>query len=210
MVATLDFELAGTLCTTQTWSFGFHFKQIGTGGVGQADVDTWMAAAQPIVTTWANATLGFKALAGAAGTFQSIIGYYRPSPGAHAELVSRIDGLNLSGSTAQTLPCQCALVFSLRSANPSRAGRGRVYVPVTAQAMASPSGRLNIAVGTASLNLGTMLDSLNGIALGSNAVGLSTRTSQDLINRVTVDNVVDTQRRRRDQIAPSATGITVI
>jgi len=58
--------------------------------------------------------------------------------------------------------------------------------------------------------MGNFITGVNGVALAANAVGCATPTSQDLIRQVVVDNVVDTQRRRRDKVPATFTSVTVI
>lgn len=115
--------------------------------------------------------------------------------------VTRVDGgVNLPGtSTADMLPFQCAEVVSLRTFFTAATARGRFYLPPMSVAHVT-NGRLTAAA------VGTVADATQNMLLGLPSAGLTpvvySRTARAAvtINRIKVDDVIDTQRRRRNKL----------
>jgi hypothetical protein len=203
--------ISGLFIGQQDWSTGLDFLVIGTGGVGQADLDTWLASVRTDLTTWVTATNGLGTLLSPHGTITDLRAYLRPSPGAPATVVSHIGGIGVTGTgTLQNTP-QAAIVATLLSSNPSRKGRGRMYLPAWGTLPASTDAHLGTVTPLqVSTPLAAFIGHCNGHALAANAVGCATATTQDIITSVRVDNVYDTQRRRRDKVTATSTGTTII
>lgn len=111
-----------------------------------------------------------------------------------------------AGTSTGLLPLQCSMVASHRTAQTGRAGRGRMYLPPTGSSELSNGlvgatacqaiADAQAAFLEALCDLGTGVDpNLRPIVTGGNF------TKGAVINSVIVDNVVDTQRRRRKSIA---------
>ncbi len=118
-------------------------------------------------------------------------------------------GLSLAGESAdEPLPPQNAVVVSLRTALPTRAGRGRFYLPgpvVTTLV----GGRLTAGIVTTVVNaaadlIGTMNDS-------GATVEIYHRTSKTgtAVTSFDVGDVLDTQRRRRDKLVEARHSLAV-
>lgn len=105
--------------------------------------------------------------------------------------------------TANTLPHEVAVVVSLRSFTDSRAGRGRSYLPPPAVDMVTSTSRFDSA-GTAAVSTG-MASFLSPLTSGSDtwfsAVQSPTTSSYYKLRSVSVGDVFDAQRRRRDNLA---------
>ena len=105
-------------------------------------------------------------------------------------------------ASAATLPCQCAIVVTLRTALATRSGRGRIYVPYTGAAVLSTTRTGDTAVINGLVDaLGAYYDAVTGDSPDTIPVVVSqTLTTYNQIVSVDADAVIDTQRRRRNQI----------
>ena len=121
------------------------------------------------------------------------------------QLTGASDVVNHPGTNlGECLPFQCAPVVSLRTAQLSRAGRGRFYAPSPAVDQIA-SGRLTVTSRDALADGAEAL--LNGLTTqGANIViyhrGLGT---SDVVQTLDVGDVIDTQRRRRNQLVEART-----
>ena len=110
------------------------------------------------------------------------------------------------GSGVQPHPYQTALVVSLRTAVAGPRGRGRLYVPATGAAISGSTLRLTSSVQTAFLTaaetyLGALNVSVNThAALSELCVWSRTGESAAPVTKISVGDVLDTQRRRRDTL----------
>lgn len=104
--------------------------------------------------------------------------------------------------TGQVLPPRVAMVTGLRTALPTRSGRGRMYWPAPTDSFLTTSGLLLSTTATAVA--GFWATELGNMATTSPPVILH-RASMDTtpITSVTVGVVLDTQRRRTNKVAPS-------
>ena len=107
-----------------------------------------------------------------------------------------------------TLPPQCSIVVSLRTALFDRTGRGRFYLPAFGADVLA-AGRLPVAnrlqVATAAQK---MVQSLNGAGYTVCVYHRKTKT-HDNVTKVSVGDVYDTQRRRRDKLIESRVELAV-
>lgn len=122
----------------------------------------------------------------------------------------------LSGTGSPVMPPQCATVFSLRTNTPGASGRGRLYWPQLGQTLGS-NGRLTASVCT-SLNTAMktyLLAQRDALAAAFPTIGFNLAVRSRLakatphVVRMQVGDVIDTQRRRRDNF-PEAYVTTTI
>lgn len=114
------------------------------------------------------------------------------------------------GTGGALMPAQCAIVVSLRSDTPGPSGRGRIYWPAVGATIGNAlrlSGPLPATIGA---DMKTYLSSIEGALTASFAalpfdlaVRSRTRKTTPHINRLQVGDVIDTQRRRRDNLPES-------
>lgn len=212
-----DFSSAHKLLTvygaafgTETWSFGLRFEPIlGVDAPlpSQAQAD---AAATTVKAWWQNVNTPFGTSTSIQGVKLAPIGvdgHYPPTG------ISYIGDINpdLFGLVSTNIhPPQCAMVATLLSATVPR-GRGhsgRIYLPAPALSVAS-SGQLGDMGPIFATPLRTMIQALNDQANLGNCVimsregvknGVVLPASSSFVGSVRVDNVMDTQRRRRRSI----------
>jgi hypothetical protein len=109
--------------------------------------------------------------------------------------------LSLSGTNvADVLPYQCSVAYSTRTILPTRAGRGRGFLPVFA--LTTCVGGLFDSTAQAQVvrAVKAMIDHINAFASVGVVVYHKAANSSDFISKVDVGDVFDTQRRRRNQI----------
>lgn len=107
-------------------------------------------------------------------------------------------------SAAVCLPFQCAPVVSLRTSSATRAGRGRFYAPSPAVDQQA-GGRLTAGAQTALADAAAaMLGTLSGAGLEPILFSNTTLTRR-AITSLDVGDVIDTQRRRRNQLVEQRT-----
>jgi hypothetical protein len=118
--------------------------------------------------------------------------------------------LSLDGtSVSDVLPYQCSVAYSTRTALPTRAGRGRGFLPVFS--LATCVGGLFDSTGQAQVvrAVKAMIDHIN--AATSFGVIVYHKASNDgtFVESIDVGDVFDTQRRRRNQITETRISATM-
>jgi hypothetical protein len=141
------------------------------------------------------------------GIDQAIVDELDPVTGKNVRQAQ--SGMGLVGESAdQPLPPQNAVVVSLRTALPTRAGRGRFYLPgpvvTTLDAGVLTAGNVTIIVNAAADLIGDMNDA-------GATVEIYHRTSKTgtAVTSFDVGNVLDTQRRRRDKLVETRHSLSV-
>lgn len=134
------------------------------------------------------------------GKVEPAPGYFQGSPA-----ILTFTGTKPSGSGSQGLPPQCSVVASLRTLQTGKRGRGRMYLPP------SPTSYMSNLVLSAAATLAignSMVTFLEGLRLPYSVGGIwcapivtgAPYTNYAAIKNVLIDNVVDTQMRRRRSI----------
>lgn len=204
----------GTLASgVQGWSIGINL--LGPSGypVGDPAIN---AAAQQLYADflsagWSTATSGAVALAGLAGTEAKVDGvrlYGYSGNFTVAAVVGQSTGASVPGTGATVMPPQTALVCTLRTGLAGRARQGRIYLPHQVGGMTT-GGQTSRNVGQVATSVANVLSlwrtrTYNGSNLVPIVAGAT--AGQLEVTAVTVDNVLDTQRRRRDKVKATTTG----
>ena len=97
------------------------------------------------------------------------------------------------------VPPQCAVVVSLRTALFNKAGRGRFYLPAFSTDKVAAGRILTAARDSAAVASQKMIQSLNGAGYTVVVYHRSTKTHDNVV-QISVGDVFDTQRRRRDKL----------
>jgi hypothetical protein len=205
----------GTLSGSQTFSFGITMRAPSVPT--QGSLDTFVAGCKTAFNTYASSAGGLTSFISSTDSYSSMRAYYYPANSSHSTLESGTT-LAQAGSAVRTLPFQCALVVSLRSSVPGRTGRGRYYLPlsIAAQLAAGQVTSSNLAsLGTLSAaylhNLQQVpFDPVNGATCVVSVASLLVPRPALTIVQLIIDSVVDTQQRRRDKIAPTATQVNAV
>lgn len=201
----------GRLVAAQRWSIGFSFTD-GVEDAAVPDAATMAALAQQLYadfissawSTTASPATPLSARIGSEGNLDQCRLYAYATEGAtQAGTVGVSSGAAVAGTTSPIMPPQVAIVASLRTDFPGRSNRGRVYIP-NRTAVLSTDGQVTASVCTA---VATAVANFLSLARtrtvrGGNLVPIvDSSTAPDTeVTRVTVDSILDTQRRRRDKL----------
>lgn len=191
--------VGGRMPGNEEWQIGFHLDQ-GPDGAPGGDAAAVANSLAPIFQQ----VFQTGNIAGALSSgcrAERVSAYYIPANQTRATQVGQAQ-IDAVGSGEAKLPNQCAIVCSFRTEDPSRRGRGRVYLPAVGLTIGT-NGQVSsgVANGIAQEMAGLLFQmnsaEYNGLVLGG--------TSGNSIDRVLVDSVVDTQRRRRNRMEPATT-----
>lgn len=195
-------NVEGGLPGGERWACGVNFLSDGIAPTQAA----LTSAAGDMFTRITGGTAGattLKQLLSTAGSIDRVTLYYYTGVGSPASMVGASSAAAVPGLLTVNLPNQCSRVHSLLTGVPGRRTRGRFYWP-NVTSTANSSGRdssvsistaTNIGIELAALALLTPQAGVKRPAVVSQAGGLVTP-----VTSVSVGNVIDTQRRRRDAI----------
>ena len=204
--------------TATNWTSSTNF--LAEGGVNDIDPADYAADAGAAWQTFFEATNAYisssvtlnRVLVYAIGSDGKVINTDLGPAKAQAVPTAAVDGAN----TGTLLPIQNSVVVSLRSPNVTRRGRGRIYLPgPTATSLTSTNGTMNATFrGNIATQAATLISALKVGTFGVNAVLRpvvigSPFSTYFRITQTRVGNLVDTQRRRRRQIAETYSSATV-
>jgi hypothetical protein len=155
---------------------------------------------EPTNTTYTNFRTQLLSVLGSVDNYDRLDSY-RYSGGVAVEHHSVDFSHPGTGSAAVRLPTQNCCVLTLRTANATRSGRGRIYLPFVAQTLVAATGMLP------STNVNALVDTFalwisEQITLGTN-VPVVVSQSQSVVRTIVAvdaDLVPDTQRRRRNKL----------
>lgn len=191
--------------------FSTSFAVQSLGGDPVTDPAVLAAWADACLALWAPGTGwpgDLRAMLGSTSAITTIRVYNYPAPGSAADALGQSSTAAVAGSGTVILPFQSSLVYTLRTARPGRSYRGRMYWPfVTASMLAT--GLVN----TASTSLASRASSFAQMLAAHCTAGplasldpmVASAATGDVtpVTSVRVGNVMDTQRRRRDNLVES-------
>lgn len=193
----------GTLCDgEEQWSTSLAF----TSNTG-AQPDSGPLSA------WCNAVMDALAGAGAGatrlrqwlsntGTIERVRVYSYPTVGAPADVAGESVRGNINGELEPDLPPQCALVISLLTGVPGKSFRGRMYWPRIAGGVTDTGRDATVGI-TPTNNVAAFIGgigTLNTGDVGDAAVVSATKLLVTPVTQISIGDVIDTQRRRRDSL----------
>lgn len=190
----------------EKWSCGLNFSSTaGTAVATQSELSTWAEAIRAgfnTANTWSPAMMG---LLGSNGTVDRVRTYFYPFTVGPAAAAGISSGISVTGTNTISFPPQCSLVISLLTGVPGRKTRGRTFWPCLTGTMSATLKRSgNPTQAVVSTSFANMLRAIADIPAASNlepvivsTVGGGTVTT---VTSVSVGDVVDTMRSRRDSL----------
>lgn len=191
-----------TAGTSESWAFGLWLKD--TTGIAQ-DYNP----GEPTAATYLNWRNSFLALMRPEDHLTDLDSYLYSGGVATTHTHATVS--HAGTASAATLPPQCAVVLTLRTSLATRSGRGRMYLPYWGEAIDTTTRlgnatAINAAVDALALwinNLTASTPTTTGVVVSQTHGTTATITSID------ADNVIDTQRRRRNKLTSTRHSHTV-
>lgn len=193
----------GTLAQgAERWSAGWVYG-LGPGDAPSPGVmGAFASAALELFRSATGWAASVKGAISSAGTVTRVRAYYYPDPGLPATVVGQSTGASVNGVSTPTLPPQCSLVVTLQTGLAGRTRRGRFYWPLCGGGITS--GQRTALASQAQIDaFRDMLLAIESICPGSTpelAVASESAGSVTTVTSIALDDVVDTQRRRRDKL----------
>jgi len=190
-------EATGTLPDGETFTFGVHSEK-AAGNIAAAH-SAWASAVDDLWNGTATPADSIKQLYPSTITVDELV-TTELDPITGKNLLQERSGVSLAGTgSGGALPQEVAVCVSLRTNLPTRAGRGRFFLPSPILTVCIGSRLGSTAQGqilaAAALMLGDMVTSTYPVVI----LHRSTMTS-DLVVSVDVGDVFDSMRTRRDKL----------
>jgi hypothetical protein len=207
--AHVDALWGGTLhLAEETWSVGMTLAPVDHGAVdiSSAALQTLANALDARMRAWWSSSI--HTIASVQAVYENCRVYVRPPGTGTATIAAESVPTALTGSGVEQMPTQVALVVTLLTGFAGRANRGRVYLPFQSSGPYLEEGDLApLATDAATFIAGCRVDfgTANG-APGGPVVG----NVGHPMTSVRIDNVPDTQRRRRDKVTATAVASAVV
>lgn len=192
----------------EQWSCGIHYAADPTFSF----VDTplalqeWADDAMFLLQGGSLATTTLRNMLGETGAIENVTAYYYPPSGpATAVGVSTLPAIEGSGTPSK--PAQCAVAVTLSTGVAGRSFRGRFYWPAVNIGMGEDLRLTTIAQTTIANEIGPLISEIGNVATGlpefRPVVYSAVRNLTTPVVSAQVGNVIDTQRRRRENLTES-------
>lgn len=144
------------------------------------------------------------------GKVQPAIPYSQGSP-----VRADFTGTKPSGGGAQSVPLQISCAAGLRTSQTGRRGRGRMFLPPAPNSYLGNGFWTSAAVSALSTAVKVFVEALRldgngpGGVYASPCITGAPFTAYSLVNQLRIDNIPDTQQRRRRSLTPTVTNTTI-
>lgn len=200
-------SITGSMATAEKWSCSLNYSTPnGVAAVSdQADLTAWVQAVHNYLAGASTAAQTLRTMLSTAVSIDRVRGYYYSDIGQPAGRVAESTAASVLGSgTVRQVP-QAAIVASLLTGIPGRRNRGRIYWPAQGVAIA---GNFRVATSDQVAQTSAFAQLLRQIAVAEASpialepvVVSGAAQSVTVVTSVSVGDVIDTQRRRRDGFA---------
>lgn len=193
---------------------GFWLGIIGAGGdYTQSDLQNY---ANSVWTNWTTrwTTGGLNGLASTATKPVGVKATLYPAGDTTGDLVAVAASEVASGISTTPHPYQCSMVVSLRSAIPTKRGRGRMYLPLDGAIMGTNGQYHANAAAAVGAEMDTFLTAVNGLGFGGDpalvVVASHVAGEVNAITSIVTNTIPDIQRRRANREKANATDVRAI
>lgn len=199
----LQVRVNGLLGTNQTWSVNPKFSYPGspTSVPTQAAMDSWAAA---IIALESGDIIPNIDMISNSASVLGVTCSFITADNTSLVISEGTLATPVTGTGAASMPGQCAVVSTILTNIPGRSGRGRLYWPYIALGMTDELRIPLTDAQTIASNVGAWLHDVAAAWPGSEPVVASVvsrvKSAAYPATIVRVGDVVDTQRRRRDQL----------
>lgn len=196
----------GGLPGGEVWSSGFSLTSDGGAGMQDpTDLAAWAEEIRLLINGW-GATHGLRAGVSSAGTFTAVRCESRSEDESLINFGEAPWLTSFTGGGTASKPHSSAFVISLRSLTPGGRGRGRMFWPALGQTIETATLRISAANRTSILvDSRSFFNAVIAAAAPEFIMHLAVRSvTYHLSHQVTtlqVGDVLDVQRRRRDELA---------
>lgn len=202
---TIKVTLTGVRIGGEEWNTGFWCIVGPNGAMTQADLDEIRAEIAVLaVTQWSNV---WDTQATVDTDFNKVHVAYYPAGSNIATLASEEAVTVAAGTSLNRHPYECCMVVSLRTAIPTRSGRGRMYLPLDGYTVVGGSQITNEAITAVADGMLSLFNQVNNITTPNVlamavAVASHTQGVARPVQQIIVDSLPDIQRRRGDSLTP--------
>lgn len=185
----------------EVFSTGFAVYCPPPNDLTQDDMNAWAEAIYDYIALEPSEVQQFMAQLSSGGQIDRIRIYRYAAPGQPATALAVSTGVPLVGAGVPSQPLQCATVWSLLTGIPGRSYRGRMYWPKwtgTVNAQFRNSSVNDSMAQNAALFINTIAGASVAGATFVPAVASVTLGEVTPVTSLRIGNVIDTQRRRRD------------
>lgn len=212
--------LKGSLGGVEVWSTSNSWGIFGLApDVPDQALTDGMAAALRTFLTAANVPSSLKILLGTTGQLDALRVEYRAEDETTMNVSEALLNTPVVGAGTTNKTPQDAVVISLRTSTPGARGRGRMYWPAlsatlnTSFQLTTPTPTtINGDAKTLLAGIGTAMNGVYIAAASAKRVVLAVRSGTDHASRdvtsLQVGSILDTQRRRRDNLPESYVSVT--
>jgi len=209
------FTWGGAIAGSEQWACGLSFSTAATPSA--ADLNTWLGLMNvPLATYWASGS-GPASIASTDTVLQSMRAAFYPANATHATVTAaKAVTTALVGIGANNNPLQLALVISCHTGLAGKRFNGRFYLPFTGRTTTPavmPNHQLvqaevtQMALSTAAWMTSSAAVLLAGSGTAPSVAVPGAAVPASPITSVTVDSIIDTQRRRRNKVQPLFSGV---
>lgn len=196
-------RIIGASAGGEVWSINPRYATSGDGPVTAfADLQAWATAISFMNSNAVFPTL-MLGLLSSAGSITAVRTEYIDASGNLAQAAEVTLATPAAGSGLPSKPQQTAWVLSLMTGRPGRSYRGRLYFPAWGNPTLDAGFRVPIAQRTPMLTamnawLRAVGDACTAPGIQGPVVVSQTRGTLDFVTSVSLGDILDTQRRRRD------------
>lgn len=196
-------QIDGSLCTgAETFSCGLATTSVSGGQPAPSNLAEWANAIMASLNDSAGWAGNARSFISSAGQIRRVRIYSYPDLGQPADVQGVSTAAAITGTGTMNLPPQCSMVISLLTGRPGASYRGRMYWPLLTGLMTT-AGKSSLPAQSVADNFAQWVGNIGSLSSGDAGEAAIASVSKGVVTPVTsvsIGDVVDTQRRRRDNL----------